>query len=77
MKTPLTCLLAALALLSLPEGLRLDVEPGTILTKTFETHMEVSLDEMSMTVGDQEVPPDHFQGIEMSMKEYSTLVFID
>jgi hypothetical protein len=59
------------------EELRLGVEPGTTLTKTFEHRMELELDEMSMTVGDREFPPELLEGFEMSMSDEQTLVFVD
>jgi len=77
MKIQIACLLAPLALLPAREDLRLQVEAGTTLTKTFENRMEVSLDEMRMTVGDQEVPTDHFTGIEMTMTDTMNVVFVD
>ncbi|MFT5049934.1 MAG: hypothetical protein ACI8QZ_001327 [Chlamydiales bacterium] len=77
MKTQIACLLAPLALLPVQSELQLAVEEGATLTKTFVGVQELDLESMSMSVGDQEVPAEHFEEMEFSIEETRTVVLVD
>lgn len=58
-------------------GLSFHAEEGTRVVRTLDFELEMEMESMSMTVGGNEVPSDHTDGAEMTMRESTHLVVID
>jgi hypothetical protein len=79
MRCSYPCLTALALIVATPatEELVFAVEEDTELVRTVETSISLELDEMSMTFGGEEVPPDHFEGLEETIAYEETLVVRD
>jgi len=79
---PLRPLYLSAALLFLLPGATVDqvtfhAEEGTSVQRTFDFSLSMELQSMSMTVNDQEVPSDHFDGVEMKITDSQHVVVTD
>ncbi|MCC7015006.1 MAG: hypothetical protein IT454_20755 [Planctomycetes bacterium] len=66
-----------LAPLPLGDELEFKVKADTRLEKTFDSELALELAEMKMKFGDEELPADHTDGLEMQIVSKDHLVFVD